>query len=150
MNVGALFATFVKTVLEQAGLPASPAVVQLLVMIAAHESGGFRYVKQMGEGPARGLLQMEPVGLAEVVRYYRLRQNKFAQIKGLDQVTVDQLVFDSALAVVCARIFFMAEPEALPAADDIDALAQYAKKHWNTAAGKATANDYADAYRSHC
>ena len=69
MKTGKLFTAYVQAVLESFQLPATPAAVQLLSMIAAHESGGFRYVKQMGNGPAKGLLQMEPVGLLEVVRY---------------------------------------------------------------------------------
>ena len=54
MKTGKLFAIYVKAVLDHFHLPASPAVVRLLVMIAAHESGGFRYVTQIGNGPAKG------------------------------------------------------------------------------------------------
>lgn len=150
MKTGQLFATYVKAVLEFFQLPATPAAVQLLVMIAAHESGGFRYVKQLGNGPARGLLQMEPIGLQEVVRYSQLRSTRFPLLPDLAAVHVNQLVFDTYLAIAVSRVFFMAKPEPLPAVDDIEGLARYAKKYWNTEAGKATAEDYANAFREHC
>ena len=150
MNTGQLFAIYVKAVLENFQLPVSPAAIQLLVMIAAHESGGFRHVKQMGNGPAKGLLQMEPVGLQEVVRYSQIRAERFASLPDLTAIHLEQLVFDAEMAVLCARVFFMAKPEPLPAVNDIEGLAKYAKKHWNTHTGKATWEDYAKAYRRYC
>lgn len=148
MKTGKLFTAYVQAVLERFQLPATPAAVQLLSMIAAHESGGFRYVKQMGNGPAKGLLQMEPVGLLEVVRYSQVRPDRFTTLPDFTAIELDQLVFDTELAIICARVFFMAKPEAIP--NDIEGLARYAKKYWNTEAGKATAEDYANAYREYC
>ncbi|WP_067522428.1 hypothetical protein [Endozoicomonas ascidiicola] len=150
MKIGNLFTLYVQAVLNQFFLPCSPAVVQLLVMIAAHESGGFRYVKQMGEGPAKGLLQMEPIGLQEVKRYHQLRAERFASLPDLEVITLDHLIFDTAIALICARVFFMAKPEPLPAEGDIEGLAKYAKKYWNTESGKASWEDYAEAYRRYC
>lgn len=150
MSIGQLFGQYIEAVLKHYELPCTPAVVQLLVMIAAHESGGFHYVKQMGDGPAKGLLQMEPIGLEEVQRYYQLRSERFASLPDLRTITLDHLVFDATIALVCARVFFMAKPEALPAEGDFEGLARYAKKHWNTDSGKATWEDYAEAYRRYC
>ncbi|AMO55986.1 hypothetical protein [Endozoicomonas montiporae] len=150
MKIGQQFAFYVQTVLQLYQLPCNKAVIRLLAMIAAHESGGFRYVQQMNNGPAKGLLQMEPVGLMEVQRYLRLRPEKFEEMPKAEALFPDMLVFDAAIAIACARVFFMAKPEPLPHADDIEALARYAKKHWNTEFGKATWQDYADAYRRYC
>ena len=44
----------------------------------------------------------------------------------------------------------MAKPEALPEEQDIEGLARYAKKYWNTDEGKATWEDYFNAYCEHC
>ena len=150
MKIGSLFAFYVQTILQSYRLPASQAAVQLLAMIAAHESGGFRYVQQMNNGPAKGLLQMEPIGLAEVKRYMRLRPEKFTQLPAPEMLMLDSLVFDTEWAVACARVFFMAKPEPLPAMDDVEGLAKYAKQHWNSDSGKATWEDYAEAYRRYC
>ena len=150
MKIGQHFAFFIQTALQLYQLPCSKAAIRLLAMIAAHESGGFRYIQQMGNGPAKGLLQMEPIGLREVQRYLNLRPERFRALPKPEALYLDLLVFDAVMAVVCARVFFMAKPEALPDADDIDALARYAKEHWNTESGKATWQDYADAYRRYC
>ena len=150
MKIGAQFSRYALAILEYYRLPASPAAVRLLVMIAAHESGGFRYVQQMNNGPAKGLLQMEPAGLDEVRRYMMLRPEKFREVPNPYGLSLEQLVFDTELALCYARAFLMAKPEALPDADDIEGLARYAKKYWNTEAGKATWEDYANAYLEYC
>ncbi|AMO56558.1 hypothetical protein [Endozoicomonas montiporae] len=150
MKVGQHFSFFAQTTLQLYRLPCSPAAVRLLAMIAAHESGGFRYVQQLKNGPAKGLLQMEPVGLKEVQRYLKLRPEKFREMPKAEALHLDQLIFDAQLAIACARVFFMAKPEPLPCADDIEGLARYAKEHWNTDSGKAIWEDYADAYRRYC
>ena len=150
MKVGQHFSFFTQTTLQLYQLPCSPAAIRLLAMIAAHESGGFRYVQQMNNGPAKGLLQMEPVGLEEVQRYLNLRPEKFREMPEPGALHLDVLIFDAELAIACARVFFMAKPEPLPHPDDINGLAKYAKKHWNTDSGKATWEDYADAYRRYC
>lgn len=150
MKPGILFANYVREVLSYFGLPCSPAAVQLLVMIAAHESDNFLYLKQLKKGPARGLLQMEPVGLKEVIRYATLRPEKFELLPVLTDVRLDQLIFDTELAILCARVFFMAKPEPLPPENDIEALAKYAKEHWNTRSGKAKWEDYYHAFKEHC
>ena len=142
---------FVEESLLAAGLPCSEAAVALLVMVAAHESGGFRAVCQSGSGSARSLWQFEPVGFREVRRYVELRPERFVdwlrrEILGRD---FEYLRLDQRFACQCARVFFMAEPAPLPAFDDIDGLAEYAKLHWNTEAGRARAEDYATAYRGY-
>ena len=150
MKIGSRFAFYVQTVLQMYQLPFSGAAVRLLAMIAAHESGGFRYVQQMGNGPAKGMLQMEPIGLEEVQRYMTLRPWKFREMLDPEMFSLDDLIFNTDLAIAAGRIFFMAKPEPLPSMDDIEGLAKYAKKYWNTESGKATWEDYANAYREHC
>ncbi|MET4706728.1 hypothetical protein [Endozoicomonas lisbonensis] len=145
MTLGEQFERYVLNALANHRLPLSKAAIRLLVMIAAHESGGFRYVKQMGNGPARGLLQMEPIGLEEVRRYVVLRPERFRSLRLPEHL--DELIFNTELAIVCARAFFMAKPEPLPDENNIEGLAKYAKQHWNTEAGKARWEDYANAYR---
>ena len=141
---------FIRESLAGAGLPCCGAAVELLAMVAAHESGGFRYVGQVG-GPARGLWQMEPVGYAEVLRYVELRPERFTgrlrrQVREREH---GWLQLDQVFACRCARVFFMAEPAPLPGSGDVRGLAEYAKVHWNTPSGKATVDDYENAYREY-
>ena len=135
------FRRFVQTVLTDAGLPASPAAVELLTMIAAHESGGFLYVRQIS-GPALGLYQMERPAFRDVQRYIAVRPERFGHLIDLEDVTFPYLNFDQRLATQAARIYLMMEPEPLPHPDDCVGLARYCKTHWNTPAGKATEDDY--------
>lgn len=125
-------------------LPHDASAVELLVMVAAHESGLFKYIQQV-DGPALGLFQMEPETHKEVLAYMKRNASKFKDIKSS---SAERLVFDLRYSIAMARIFFMRFPEALPCATDVHGLARYAKKYWNTKAGKATALDYYGAYLS--
>ena len=51
------------------------------------------------------------------------------------------------LATAMARIHYYRVPEKLPPKEDIKAMAVYAKRHYNTELGKATWEDYAEAYK---
>ena len=136
---------YISGTLSGAMLPASHSAVELLVMIAAHESQHGRYVQQVN-GPALGLYQMEPIGFQEVQRYIKLRADRFTGIQWVLSMPFQLLNYDQRLATIAARVFLMAEPEALPDSGDVEALGAYAKKHWNTEAGKATADRYVNAY----
>ena len=141
-----VFRQYVRNCLEAGSLPASSAAVELLLMVAAHESGGFQYVRQV-EGSALGLFQMEHIGFLEVNRYMQQRPEKFTGVQYIRSAPFQLLNFDQCLATQAARIFFMRIPEPLPVASDVGAMATYAKKHWNTSAGKATPEKYVSDYR---
>ena len=63
------------TALADYHLPDSESAIRLLCMIAAHESGGFRFTKQI-RGPAVSLFQIEPASFRDVCNY--------AKRKGID------------------------------------------------------------------
>ncbi len=125
-------------------LPASEAAIRLLCMIAAHESGGFSYVKQV-RGPALSFFQMEPATYSDVSGYAM----KKGYLKGELPSPVQRLIFDAFFSAALARIFFLRFRKALPNHNDIPGLAQYAKHYWNTELGKATPAMYADAWRQY-
>lgn len=122
-------------------LPASADAVRLLCMISAHESGGFRYVQQIG-GPALSLFHVEPVTYCDVCNYC-VRKNLYFS-KELPS-PVERLIFDSTFAAGLARIFFLRFPEPIP--DTPEKLAVYAKLYWNTPKGKACSDDYLNAWK---
>ena len=107
---------FIEYVLKASGLPCDKSAIELLTMIAAHESGGFYYVRQVN-GPALGLFQMEPVGFDEVKRYLRLRPERFPGLEWILKTDFQMLNYDQSLATVSARIYFLTKPEAFPASD---------------------------------
>lgn len=133
---------YIRQSLVAHGLPCNDSAVELLLMIAAHESGLFKYVQQIN-GPALGIFQMEPETHDEVQRYMVRCKPRFENIK---LSSPERLIFDVRYAVAMARIFFMRFPEALPMPNDIKGLAKYAKRYWNTTIGKATPEDYERAY----
>ena len=143
-----VFRSFVLGTLRAAGLPCSNSAIELLTMIASHESAGFKYVQQLN-GPALGLYQMEPIGFDEVKRYLDLRRERFTKLRWVENSEFEMLNYDQRLATISARIFFLAKPESLPDGNQPEKLADYCKRYWNTPAGKATAGHYLDAYKTY-
>lgn len=124
------------------GLPCSESALRLLCMIAAHESGGFTYTKQV-KGPAISFLQIEPRTYWDLMKYGERKGIKF------NKGPPEQLIFDSEMSAALGRLFFMRFPEKLPHQDNITEMAEYAKRRWNTFLGAATPEDYESAYREH-
>lgn len=116
-----------------------------IVMIIAHESAKGRYIKQI-KGPALGLSQMEPATHDDIAKYLnkkpRYRDYFNRTFGGFDA----NKLYDLHYMACMSRCFFLRFPEPLPDGSDYS-LAQYAKKRWNTHLGKATPEDYLDAYK---
>lgn len=139
------------------GAKYSTDAVELLMMIAAHESLMGKYIKQVN-GPALGPYQMEPFTHDDLYRTFISKNQKLdfavskfvpSQHSLVDKSThAELLATDIRYATVLARVFFMRFKEPIPS-DDLG-KAEYAKKYWNTYApnAKATVNDYFKAYRS--
>lgn len=136
----------------------SEAAENLLLMIACHESRGFDFIKQIN-GPARSYFQIEPRTLLDLYRTYLYKHG--ARFRGLiqpyeapDCSLEDNLLNpDQKFAVVAARLILWRVPPPIPDPSKYEnvmayevALAHYAKKHWNTAEGKATASKYLNDY----
>jgi len=134
--------TTIEAALTRFNLPDSESAVRLLLMISAHESGGFMYCRQKG-GPALGLFQMEPPTYAFCLEYLQ-RSGRFPALPV--NYPASRLVTDTVLAAGIARVYLYTVPEPLPDADDLQGLAAYAKKYWNTESGAATVDDYYNAY----
>lgn len=135
---------YIELALLEHELPRSESAIRLLCMVAGHESGGFRYSRQI-RGPALGLLQMEPDTFRDVSAYAR-RKGLLHRLLPADPL---DMVFSFTLAACMGRVFFLRIPRPLPGPDNIQALAKYAKQYWNTPLGKATADDYRKAWDSY-
>ncbi|WP_281222117.1 hypothetical protein [Photobacterium sanguinicancri] len=157
MKIAKLFIEYViKPVLDQLDVAAggkgklnTESAIALILMIVAHESGKFTYSKQV-RGPAMGFTQMEPATFKWLVEWLGKHKpnlldamNMFGPIGEPDS---SMMVISPQYAVAAARMNLLRFPERLPEADDLDGLARYAKKYWNTSAGKATEADYKNAY----
>ncbi len=132
----------------------SEAAIRLLLGTAAHESKMGHYLHQNG-GPALGIYQCEPFTHDDVWMWiedkgkgigslYSWMQNlRCSAALAQDQEMEGNLYLSTGIA----RIAYWRHQEPLPDVDDIEGLASYAKRYWNTRDGKATVADYANAMR---
>ena len=124
----------------------------LLFMTAAHESHLGTYLKQV-KGPACGAFQMEPLTHEDHWNYITARKwlyNAMAAMNLEINTEASEMTSNLKYAVVMARIHYYRKPEALPKKAGnpryLEELGEYAKKHYNTVLGKATAKEYLDDY----
>jgi len=140
-------------------------VTQFLCMVWAHESNGGRYARQMGFAPdsnrgAAGEFQMEAAAVARCIAWLKmnsaicLRAGQYAfddpfQIPNwiyyLDTAEAYKLmVLSDKWAATLARVYLLQFTAPIPAG--IEAQSIEAKRIWNTAAGKATPEQYRRAF----
>ncbi|NML16536.1 hypothetical protein [Azohydromonas caseinilytica] len=128
----------------------SPAAEELLLGTALKESR-LKFRRQIGGGPARGLFQMEPATHDDIWKNFLKFRAKLAdQVMGLRSSPgadpIQELTDNDAYAAAMARVHYLRAPAALPPAGDVQAMAAYWKKHYNTVFGAGTAKSYVDAW----
>ncbi len=128
----------------------SASAEELLLGTAVQESG-LKYLRQFDAGPARGVYQIEPATHDDITDRYLARRSGI--LKRLNTLLapapsrIDQLVTNLAYATAIARLRYWMDPALLPAADDIDGLAAYWKRVYNTPRGKGRVAEFAATYR---
>lgn len=129
----------------------SPEAEKLLMMTAAMESQ-FLYVRQLGNGPARGFFQMEPATFADLLQ--RLKNNP-DRLRRLEYQIDPLLDFEQCLErdvtvmVLSCRYLYAEVPAALPSVCDDEGMWNYYKKHWNTRQGDTTREEFFAAWAAH-
>ncbi|WED23063.1 hypothetical protein L3Q72_06630 [Vibrio sp. JC009] len=137
----------------------SPAAEQLVVGTIFTESLA-KYLKQVGGGPALGIIQMEPATHDDIWENYLKYKSTLAN-KVLDCVASDSYRMGSAIpvkaqelianlryAAAMCRVHYLRVPEALPRAGDTEAMARYWKKYYNTELGAGKVTDFIDKFPS--
>jgi len=124
----------------------------LMLMIAAHESGGFVHTRQIGGGPAKSYWQIEPETHEDVLDYC---QRKYPEVAKFMVYTCNgdyltALETNPYYGALVTRMRLWIKPEPLPDVCDLASLSEYAKQHWNTYLGKAEPEDYLKAYLKWC
>ena len=125
-----------------------------IMMIIAHESKRGEYVRQVGAGPALGLIQMEPATHDDVWKH---GDSVWENARNMDIIDVydynvkihpdsSRLVYDLRYNVFMARQRLFMKSEALPIGDKLK-MSRYLKKHWNSAQGRATFDSYYKDYK---
>ncbi|MDB4312143.1 hypothetical protein N9937_01805 [bacterium] len=140
----------------------SPAAVNLVLGTACVESDCGKYLKQLDGGPALGIYQMEQVThrslwvdvleyndhLADLINDYLV--SSFYDYEDEETENIDstfkELSGNMYYATAMCRLQYMRFEEPLPHPNDIEGLAKYWKKYYNTEAGKGTIEDFIEKY----
>lgn len=121
---------------------------ELLMATAANEShlGEFRL---QVDGPAIGIFQEEPEDFSDLyANFLTFRPHYRAMVDSLSAArTVQDLENNDPYAVAICRMHYLRAPGDLPAADDLTAIWNYYKAHYNSAEGAANATTFAECYR---
>lgn len=138
----------------------SQAAEDLIMGTIAQESHLGTYIKQLGKGPALGLVQMEPAThddiwinflaykkpLSALLWTLSLDNGMFTSSKIPDSA---QLMGNMYYAIAMCRIHYFRAPGALPQAGDIAGYAAYWKKYYNTPLGAGTEAEFIANYKKY-
>jgi len=113
----------------------SPEAEELLIFTCACESIGGTFIRQV-KGPALGIYQMEPETYNDIWQNYLRNKTSLTMIlfSNFDvnfQPSPDRLIYDLRFATAMTAIFYKRINEKLPAANDVDAIWDYYKRHYN-------------------
>lgn len=131
----------------------SEAAENLLLGTAAQESRLGRYLTQT-RGPALGIYQIEPATHLDVWESFlnahpTLLEKTKALLSHYDANHKDAaLITNLSYSTVIARIIYYRAPKTLPAANDIQGLAAYWKKYYNTPLGKGKTTEFVSNYEA--
>ena len=143
------FEELITEVLNDLGLH-SLSAVNLLLGTAAQESRFGTYLRQIN-GPALGAFQMESTTEEDIWRnYLRSHYNiRWLVVRStlISVPTPEALVWNLAYGIAMARIKYYRAPDPLPAPDDIQGLASYWKKGYNTYKGKGRVEEFMENYQ---
>ena len=135
----------IRPTLAELRLPSAEAAEALLLGTVAQETELAR-LAQSPSGPARGFFQIEPGCFDDLFKNFlnsridlRDRALEFA-VPHCD--LFDQVTWNLRFAAAIARLVYYRAPDYLPDATDLPGLAAFYKRHWNTAAGKATEAEF--------
>ena len=135
-------------VLTEMGLY-SDSARELLMLTAAQESQCGNYIEQI-RGPAKGIFQMEPATEKDIwINFLAFKQDLAAEVGKFDITpALDDLDLEANLAyqIAIARIHYLRDSNPIPPAENIEHLAAYYKRVWNTYKGKATVQEAIDNY----
>ena len=131
----------------------SDEAVSLMLGTCAQESAFGRYRRQLGNGPALGIYQMEPFTYNDCfVNFLKYNPDLFAKIlkvSGLNQFPdAEEMVNNDVFAACMCRVRYLRAPGSIP--KTLEGQAAYWKQHYNTRLGKGTVEEYLKNWRRFC
>lgn len=128
----------------------SSAAENLVLGTAAQESRLGHYLIQLNGGPARGIYQMEPATHADLYENYLAfhaeLQRNLLSIRLGKSADPEEMVWNLRYATAMCRIHYLRVREPLPDADNIEGLAKYWKRTYNTELGAGTVTEFCKNY----
>ena len=148
MNVSQFKDLIITPTLEAIGMH-SPEAVELLLGTAIQESR-LEYIKQLPDGPALGVYQMEPATHQDIwENYLEFRPEMADKIKVFSLAngqSSNEMVGNLFYATAMARVHYRRVPKPLPAVGDLEGQADYWKEFYNTFEGAGTVEEYIEHY----
>lgn len=123
-----------------------------LVLATACAESNLSALEQHGNGPARGLWQIEPATHRDLwINFLDFRDwlaDRVYPIRALAPDLDDQLAVNLVYGAAICRLIYYRRPEPLPPGE-AGACARYWKAHYNTELGKGTVAHFVAAWRRH-
>lgn len=127
----------------------SQEAVDLLLGTAAQESQFGRYIRQLGNGPALGIFQMEPNTEKDIwenfIKFKPELKTKLFNKFHIDKPSSELLEYNLAYQIIMARIHYYRVRESIPK-ENLAGLAKYWKQYYNTPLGKGTPEEFIKNY----
>jgi len=118
--------------------------VDLLMGTAAQESHLGEYINQVGNGPALGIMQMEPATFKDHIAWLSKRKDdlmyKILDVCNMSAPKTDSLRYNLKFSIAMARVHYLRRPEPLPST--IAEMAAYWKRHYNSYLGAGTIDEF--------
>jgi hypothetical protein len=142
-------ACIVEPALGALELPGAEAAIRLVLGTAIQESGLQSLVQR--SGPALGFFQIEPATLHDLYENFLASRcdldGRLALIQAGWPRREKQLVTNPLYAAAVCRLIYYRAPDPLPDAGDLDGIAKYWKRFYNTAGGAGTVAEFVSNYR---
>lgn len=145
------FQQLIENTLEFIGLKSENAVY-LLMGTCAQESLFGKYRRQLGNGPALGVYQMEPATFNDIVSNFLAYKPKLAdsikKIAKVNDFNAADLINNDVLATCMARVHYLRVTEPIPSS--LGGWSYYWKKYYNTYKGKGNESEFIENFKRFC
>lgn len=123
---------------------------ELIIGTCCQESHAGKYIKQIGNGPALGIYQMEPATARDIINnYLKYRPALHGRVFSFynDKLSLEEnLIGNYHFQTAMCRIHYYRCKGAIP--KDLPGQACYWKKNYNTSLGKGSPIEYIENYNN--
>jgi hypothetical protein len=147
-----LFRKLVESTLKEIDLYSKNAE-ELLMGTAAQEGHMGEYRIQLGGGPALGIMQIEPTThddcWTNFLNYKHELKSRILTVSGLKEPSVEALQNNDIYSICIARVKYYRDREPIPDYKDLEGLAKYWKRVYNSEKGKGKPEEFIKNYKKY-